>query len=137
MAICDSCKRLAATSKRSAVPAHLLRIESGSPVEHNRAHYRCLSCQSQWRWVAPATWMLILPPASAKPARGQARAGWWMSLGQLLAGARPSRRGPIEMRTPRLPPRVPALSAAPPRKNVAQAVPAGPADVEHAKVDRH
>jgi hypothetical protein len=137
VAICDSCKRLAATSRRSAVPAHLLRIESGSPVDQHRAHYRCLSCQSQWRWVAPATWVLFLPPASAKTAPGHARAGWWMALGQLLSGARPSRRGPIEMRVPRLPPRTPSLSAAPSRKPVAKAVPAAAADVERAKGDRH
>lgn len=124
MAICDSCKRLAATSKRSAVPSHLLRIESGTAVEQHRAHYRCLSCQSQWRWVAPATWVLILPPASAKPVPGEARSGWWMVLGQLLAGSRPSRRGPIEMRTPRLPPRVP--SSSPPKPAVAPAKPVVP-----------
>ena len=102
MAICDSCKRLAATSKRAAVPAHLMRIETGSAADPTRAHYRCLSCESQWRWVAPTTWVLILPPASAASRPGDAKAGWWMALGQLFGGARTGRRGPAELRAPRL-----------------------------------
>ncbi|MCC2656769.1 MAG: hypothetical protein K0Q76_1877 [Panacagrimonas sp.] len=101
MAICDSCKRLAATSKRAAVPAHLMRLESGSAADRHRAHYRCLSCQSQWRWVAPTTWVLILPPVSAAD-RSVDKAGWWMALGQLFAGTRAGRRAPIDLRAPRL-----------------------------------
>jgi hypothetical protein len=101
VAICDSCKRLAATSKRADVPAHLMRLESGSTADPHRAQYRCLSCQSQWRWVAPATWVLMLPPISAAD-RSNDRAGWWMALGQLFAGARAVRQGPIDMRAPRL-----------------------------------
>jgi len=102
VAICDSCKRLAATPRRSDVPAHLSRTGTGTVGDPQRAHYRCLSCESQWRWIAPGTWVLILPPVSATMRPAPARMGWWAVLGQWIAGARPRRRTSVDLRAPRL-----------------------------------
>lgn len=114
MAICDSCKRLAATPKRSDVPSHLSRTGMGSAADPKRANYRCLYCESQWRWIAPGTWLLILPPVSATAGSASpAAAGWWTALGQWIAGARARRRAPLDLRAPRLAPGQPARRIAP------------------------
>lgn len=102
MAICDSCKRLAATPKRPAVPAHLAPVESAAIPDPHRAPYRCLSCQSQWRWVSASTWVLMLPPEPTKRAAVSANTAWWSALGHWFAGTRSRRRNPLDFRPPRL-----------------------------------
>lgn len=119
MAICDSCKRLAATPKRPAVPAHLAPVETAAVADPQRAPYRCVSCQSQWRWVGASRWVLMLPPEPTKRAAVSANTAWWSALGQWFAGARFSRRRiPLDFRPPRLaagtPGRRPVVPIVPP-----------------------
>lgn len=78
-----------------------------------------MHCQSQWRWVASATWVLMLPPLP------RTEAGWWNVVSQWFGGWRHGPRHSVELHAPRLTRRrTPPVAIYPVVSNVAPATPA-------------